>query len=392
MIVDVLLEDQRLIVSEATAPEELQSLTYINIVRVLPFVREQRDFSVDGAPVLYDQWYVRLIDSTNTFLDIPLGNIASWPGWTNDQAGYDQAEIDIYANFPATAGAGPVNSVTASAPLASSGGANPNISHLNSGVVAGAYTSANITVDAKGHITLAANGTGGVPDYSPTWTFSTNTTTNVDPGAGNFRFNNATVGSITEMAMSNVAHFDGGDQNTLPWHYGWSGVLMLKCVTNDDIIITSLYTPSVYDPYLRMSASLTQTIVGGVANATPPNGSEWRFVSVGDGIVSANATAAIDAKQSRARVLSQLFDTDVVAVTGSVDVYYITDVAGSADLTDPGTIAAGIQVTMTTDPASNFIKFSPSGTIDGAAANLSVTSGTHAQLTSIGGGNWVTTG
>ena len=106
MIVDVALDTNRLIVSEATGPEELQSLTYINIVRVLPIVREQRDFSVDMATVMYEQWYVRLIDATNTQLDIPLGDLASWPGWTNDQAGYDQAEIDIYAAFPAGGGGG----------------------------------------------------------------------------------------------------------------------------------------------------------------------------------------------------------------------------------------------------------------------------------------------
>src|SRR5438045_1654885 len=53
---------------------------------------------------------------------------------------------------------GGVTSVTATSPIASSGGATPNITHLTSGVVAAAYTKASVTVDAKGHVTTAASG------------------------------------------------------------------------------------------------------------------------------------------------------------------------------------------------------------------------------------------
>ena len=52
-----------------------------------------------------------------------------------------------------------VTAVTASSPLTSSGGLTPNITHDASGVVAAAYTFANVTVDAKGHITVASSGT-----------------------------------------------------------------------------------------------------------------------------------------------------------------------------------------------------------------------------------------
>jgi len=53
-----------------------------------------------------------------------------------------------------SASAGTVTSVGASAPIASSGGATPTISHNNSGVSPGDYS--KVTVDAKGHVTTGA--------------------------------------------------------------------------------------------------------------------------------------------------------------------------------------------------------------------------------------------
>ena len=54
-----------------------------------------------------------------------------------------------------------VTAVTATAPISSSGGDTPNITHDNSGVTAGTYDS--VAVDAKGHVTGGSNpgGSGG---------------------------------------------------------------------------------------------------------------------------------------------------------------------------------------------------------------------------------------
>ncbi len=51
-----------------------------------------------------------------------------------------------------------IESISATSPILSSGGSNPNISHNDSGVIAGTYNNANTTVDAKGHITAIADG------------------------------------------------------------------------------------------------------------------------------------------------------------------------------------------------------------------------------------------
>lgn len=73
------------------------------------------------------------------------------------------ASTTVYTLVPNGSG-GAVASVTGTAPITvdNTDPANPIVTHDASGVTPGSYTSANITVDADGHVTAAANGSTGL--------------------------------------------------------------------------------------------------------------------------------------------------------------------------------------------------------------------------------------
>lgn len=96
--------------------------------------------------------------------DIQLDGDEASPG-ADEYYGTDGTGAKGYHPLPTSGGT--VTDVTATAPIASTGGTTPDISHNNSGVAAGAYAyPSSVVVDAKGHTTSivagSAPGTGDV--------------------------------------------------------------------------------------------------------------------------------------------------------------------------------------------------------------------------------------
>jgi len=293
MIWNVNLATNRLQVEKFDGGTLFSSVTYINIVAVSNGQDINRLVTAptpSGAPTTtttQDDFIVYLHLADQSFVPLPLKYIANQAGWTNDQAGYEQAEADIYAAFP-TGGGG--------------GGGLTGITGIPGITYAGTPTSVMTVSDAPD----AREALGATINHGP--------------------YQAGLVVNFHDLVY---------EQGVV---YEWLG---------------------------------TQFTTTGVI-ATDLNWSVWGAVW-----------------QQKNRTLLQLVDTDAVNLDPQ---YYITDAAGSASLTDPGTLSAGAQFTITVDPASTQVEFTPSGTIDGVASALNVGAGSHVQLTTTGSGNWITTG
>jgi len=148
---------------DATPDELLNSVTYINVTSVNPLVQVKK--RLDGStPGMSDptthptvttedtDWIVELHMADGRIEHINLADVVTPAGWTNDQTGYEQAEDDIYAAFPAGGGGGGTGTVTS---IAIDGG--------DTG-----YTVTGSPVTTSGTITLVATDVGANRgDYGP---------------------------------------------------------------------------------------------------------------------------------------------------------------------------------------------------------------------------------
>lgn len=132
--------------------------------------------------------------------------------------------------------------------------------------------------------------------HGPQFTFST-TTTDADPGAGNFRFNNATFGSITLAIFSNT-DLNGNDVGGLTSQLGNAGVLYLKQIGGTGEIAFSLGA-------IGGAGYVKYTVTGLSVGAVPANGTVWAVSWFPVGI-NAAVLAQLALKMDKASDLSDV--------------------------------------------------------------------------------------
>ncbi|MGA9884068.1 MAG: hypothetical protein WBQ34_10145 [Candidatus Acidiferrales bacterium] len=165
--------------------------------------------SGSGAPAYLDEiWWWTAANSTLslescTYTNVPPAvAISGTP--TTGHCGEWASSTSLEDSGSACGGSGTVTGVTGTAPIVSSGGTTPAISLATSGVSAGSYTNASITVGANGLLTSASNGGSGTISTPATDNIGATTTF---PSLSGASFNSA-------FGVSAMTALIGGQNNT----------------------------------------------------------------------------------------------------------------------------------------------------------------------------------
>lgn len=152
-------------------------------------------------------------------------------------------------------------------------------------------------------------------DRHPVITFSTNTTTDADPGQATIRFNNGTIASVTEIALSDAdsESIDKGDLNSR-----CAGILQLRTVASA-ATIEFLITAIVHTSFTRYTVTYLK-------GSLPTNGTAMTYKFLPTNAATPAVTTALAGKADAVAIYQAIIsqsgtdDPTVVVVVNTLGV------------------------------------------------------------------------